>query len=61
MYSTDVEAVRKAMRDVISLGQKGVALSGEGYQAQTQFQFTGLAEAQARDDRGSHQERARRR
>jgi hypothetical protein len=27
VYSTDVEAVRKAMRDVISLGQKGVALS----------------------------------
>src|SRR5688572_10069714 len=44
VYSIDVEAVRKAMRDVISLGQKGVALSGEGYQGQTQFQFTGLAE-----------------
>jgi hypothetical protein len=44
VYSTDVEAVRKAMRDVISLGQKGVALSGEGYQGQTQFQFRGLAE-----------------
>ncbi|HEU5468378.1 MAG TPA: SIMPL domain-containing protein [Steroidobacteraceae bacterium] len=43
VYSTDVEAVRKAMRDVISLGQKGVALSGEGYQGQTQFEFTGLA------------------
>jgi hypothetical protein len=44
VYTTDVEAVRKAMRDVISLGQKGVALSGEGYQNQTQFQFTGLSE-----------------
>jgi hypothetical protein len=43
VYSPDVEAVRKAMQDVISLGQKGVALSGEGYQSQTQFQFTGLA------------------
>jgi hypothetical protein len=31
VYSTDVAAVRKAMGDVISLGQKGVALSGEGY------------------------------
>jgi hypothetical protein len=43
VYTDDVEAVRKAMRDVISLGQKGVALSGEGYQSQTQFEFTGLA------------------
>jgi hypothetical protein len=43
VYSSDIEAVRKAMRDVISLGQKGVALSGEGYQGQTQFEFTGLS------------------
>jgi hypothetical protein len=43
VYSSDVAAVRKAMQDVISLGQKGVALSGEGYQSQTQFEFTGLA------------------
>ena len=40
---TDVEAVRKAMKDVISLGQKGVAVTGEAYQSQTQFEFTGLA------------------
>lgn len=44
VYTSDVEAVRKAMRDVISLGQKGVALSGEGYQGQTQFEFTGLSQ-----------------
>jgi hypothetical protein len=43
VYTTDVEAVRKAMKDVISLGQKGVALSGEGYQSATQFEFTGLS------------------
>ncbi|MBM5810613.1 MAG: SIMPL domain-containing protein [Gammaproteobacteria bacterium] len=43
VYTSDVEAVRKAMRDVIALGQKGVALSGEGYQSQTQFEFTGLS------------------
>jgi uncharacterized protein len=42
VYSTDVEAVRKAMKDVISLGQEGVALSAEGYQGQAQFEFTGL-------------------
>ncbi|HEX9707828.1 MAG TPA: SIMPL domain-containing protein [Steroidobacteraceae bacterium] len=43
VYSSDVEAVRKAMRDVIALGKQGVALSGEGYQNQTQFEFSGLA------------------
>jgi len=44
VYSSDVEAVRNAMRDVIALGKKGVALSGEDYQNQTQFVFSGLAE-----------------
>jgi hypothetical protein len=44
VYTSDVEAVRKAMRDVISLGQQGIALSGEGYQNQTRFEFTGLSE-----------------
>jgi hypothetical protein len=43
VFTNDVEAVRKAMRDVITLGRKGVALSGEGYQSQTQFEFTGLS------------------
>jgi len=43
VFTNDVEAVRKAMRDVITLGQKGVALSGEGYQGQMQFEFTGLS------------------
>ena len=43
VYSTDVEAVRKAMKDVIALGKEGVALSGEGYQSQTQFEFSGLS------------------
>ncbi|HEY7753773.1 MAG TPA: SIMPL domain-containing protein [Steroidobacteraceae bacterium] len=44
VYSSDVEAVRNAMKDVIALGKKGVALSGEDYQNQTQFVFSGLAE-----------------
>ena len=43
VFSTDVEAVRKAMKDVITLGKQGVALSGEGYQNQTQFEFSGLS------------------
>jgi hypothetical protein len=44
VYSKDVEAVRNAMQDVISLGKQGVALTGEGYQNQVQFLFSGLAE-----------------
>jgi len=44
VYTNDVEAVRNAMKDVIALGKKGVALSGEEYQNQTQFVFSGLAE-----------------
>jgi len=43
VYSSNVAAVRAAMQDVISLGKKGVALSGEGYQGQTQFVFSGLS------------------
>jgi hypothetical protein len=43
VYSGNVVAVRAAMQDVISLGKKGVALSGEGYQGQTQFVFSGLS------------------
>ena len=43
VYSTKVDAVRAAMQDVIALGKKGVALSGEGYQGQTQFVFSGLS------------------
>ena len=43
VYSSNVDAVRAAMQDVISLGKKGVALSGEGYQGQTQFVFSGLS------------------
>ncbi|MBX3703397.1 MAG: SIMPL domain-containing protein [Steroidobacteraceae bacterium] len=44
VYSNDVEAVRNAMKDVISLGKNGVALSGEEYQNQTQFVFSGLSD-----------------
>ena len=43
VYSNNVAAVRAAMQDVIALGKKGVALSGEGYQSQTQFVFSGLS------------------
>jgi hypothetical protein len=42
VYSSKVDAVREAMSDVIDLGKEGVALSGQNYQSQTQFLFTGL-------------------
>ncbi len=44
VYTKEVEAVRSAMKDVITLGKRGVALSGEDYQSQTQFAFSGLSE-----------------
>lgn len=44
VHSNDVAAVRKAMGEVITLGKQGVALSGEGYQNQARFEFTGLSE-----------------
>jgi hypothetical protein len=43
VYSNDVEAVRKAMSDVITLGKQGVALGGDGYENQARFEFTGLS------------------
>lgn len=42
LYSHDVEAVRKAMSDVIALGRSGIALSGPQYGNQVQFLFTRL-------------------
>jgi hypothetical protein len=43
VYSGNVAAVRAAMADVITLGKKGVAMSDENYQTQTQFVFSGLS------------------
>lgn len=42
LYSNDVEAVRRAMSDVIALGRSGIALSGPQYGIQVQFLFTKL-------------------
>lgn len=42
VYSSDVAAVRAAMADAITLGRKGVAISGEDYEQRTQFLFTKL-------------------
>jgi len=42
VYSKQVETVREAMSAVIELGKQGIALSGQNYQQQTQFLFSGL-------------------
>ena len=42
VYSTNIDAVRTAQRNVAELGKKGIALSGEDYNQKTQFLFTKL-------------------
>ena len=42
VYSTDIEMVRKAMSSLMQLGQNGIAINGQDYDAKTQFLFTGL-------------------
>jgi hypothetical protein len=44
VYSTRVDLARQAMRALVGLGKQGVALSGNSYDSQTQFIFTGLNE-----------------
>jgi len=44
VYSSSVEAVRKAMSDVITLGKQGIALAGDEYRNRTRFLFQGLVE-----------------
>jgi len=42
VYSTNVDAVRKTMSDLVELGKEGIALSGQDYNAKTEFLFTEL-------------------
>ncbi len=42
VYTTQVAAVRKAMLKLVDLGKQGIAISGDEYDARTQFLFTGL-------------------
>lgn len=42
VYSDKIEAVRKAMTAMSELGKQGMVLSGENYQAQTEYLFTRL-------------------
>ena len=42
VYSKQVDRVRAAMNDLAQLGKQGIALSGQEYEARTQFLFTDL-------------------
>lgn len=44
VYSGEVEKVRAAMDKLAELGREGIAFSQSGYQAQTEYIFTGLNE-----------------
>jgi len=42
VYSTQVEVVRRTMLRLVDLGKQGIAISGEEYDARTEFLFSGL-------------------
>ena len=42
VYTQDVERVRQSMRRLTELGRQGIAISGQDYNARTEFLFTGL-------------------
>lgn len=42
VYTREVDAVREAMKDLLSLGKAGIVLAQAGYGERTQFLFTGL-------------------
>lgn len=44
IYSHDVDRVRAAMKQLASLGKKGLVLSAGNYDTQTEYLFTGLNE-----------------
>ena len=42
LYTDNVDSVRKTMEKLVDLGKKGIAISGEDYQSQTDFLYTKL-------------------
>jgi len=44
VYSTKIDLVRQAKRQLVSLGKQGLTLTGDTYDTRTQFIFTGLNE-----------------
>jgi len=44
VYTSNVDLVRKTMEQLVDLGKVGIAITGESYEARTQFLFTKLNE-----------------
>ncbi|MEX0615308.1 MAG: SIMPL domain-containing protein [Methylophaga sp.] len=44
VYSENIDAIRKAMSGLSALGKQGLVLSGDNYQAQSEYLFTRLNE-----------------
>ena len=42
VYTDDIALVRKTMDKLLDLGKQGIAISGQNYQAKTEYLFTGL-------------------
>ena len=42
IYTKNVAAVRKTMKNLVELGKEGIAISGQDYNAKTEFLFTDL-------------------
>ena len=42
IYTKNVAAVRKTMKNLVELGKEGIAISGQDYNAKTEFLFTEL-------------------
>jgi hypothetical protein len=42
VYTEDVTRVLQTRKHLVELGRQGIAFAGQGYQAQTEFLFTGL-------------------
>lgn len=42
VYTTDVERVRESRRALVDLGKRGVAITGDEYQARVEYLYTGL-------------------
>ena len=42
VYTGNVDSVRKTMKKLVELGKEGIAISGQDYNAKTEFLFTGL-------------------
>ncbi len=44
LYTLDVDLTKKTMNDLVELGKRGIAISGQDYETKTEFLFTKLNE-----------------